>query len=132
MSSKNLEKLASDISSLNLNELIDLSNKLASKYGCNSLKEFMELFNPKEGVKEDNKDNNKEKDLFEVVLVEIDTTKRASAIRKIKEFFGCTISEAKDKIDSCLPLTIKKDILLEEAEFLINEWLEFGGKLEKR
>ncbi|BCL65814.1 50S ribosomal protein L7/L12 [uncultured bacterium] len=132
MLNKNLEKLVSDISNLSLNELIDLSNKLAVKYGCNNLKEFMELFNPKESVKEDNQNDSKNQNLFEVVLVEIDTMKRASAIRKIKEFFGCTISEAKDKIDSCLPLSIKKDVLLEEAEFLINEWAEFGVKLEKK
>lgn len=132
MASKNLEKLALEISNLSLNELIDLSNKLALKYGCNSLKEFMELFNPKESIEEDNRESSESKNLFELVLVEIDSTKRASAIRKVKEFFGCTISEAKDKIDGCLPLVIKKDVLIEEAEFLINEWNEFGGKLEKR
>ncbi len=132
MENKNLEQLVLEISNLNLNELIDLSNKLANKYGCSNIKEFIELFHPKESKQGSDEKVESKNNLFEIVLVEIDATKRASAIRKVKEFFGCTISEAKDKIDECLPLSIKKDALSEEADFLINEWAESGCKLDKK
>ena len=81
-------------------------------------------------VQEETKDEIiEESTIFDVVLKEVDPTKRVGVIKVLRTLTGLGLMEAKTVLDN-LPKVLKESISKEDAEKIKKEIEEAGGKIE--
>lgn len=70
-----------------------------------------------------------EKDEFNVVLTAVDTAKKISVIKVVREITGLGLKEAKDLVEGA-PKAVKENVAKAEAEELKKKITEAGGTVE--
>ena len=70
-----------------------------------------------------------EKDEFNVVLTAVDTAKKISVIKVVREITGLGLKESKDLVEGA-PKAVKENVAKAEAEELKKKITEAGGTVE--
>ena len=70
-----------------------------------------------------------EKTEFDVVLAEVDASKKLAVIKVVREITGLGLKEAKELVESA-PKTLKEAISKEAADDLAKQLTEAGAKVE--
>jgi len=118
-------------------DVLQIGEKIAKLTGLQAkdllsyLKDEYNICPPDSGqVQEETKDEIiEESTIFDVVLKEVDPTKRVGVIKVLRTLTGLGLMEAKTVLDN-LPKVLKESISKEDAEKIKKEIEEAGGKIE--